>query len=296
MKRPVMVLTLALAFLVIDGYIGVRLFHSIHEYDARFKPVSVEIVEGSASNMAGKLDVDGDGEDEAVISHTTGSPHLKPISVFNPITRDFLREYYGDTRAPRDYEFFDCYYNQSLKTYVFRFLEVTPRGLDVVEIDNRGNTLHQNRLEFDSLERPFKKAGKWSPRPQLIDLDADNKNELVVVLKSDDPENPRGVACFDPDSGIKYWEYYSGTRIENARFEQVEVPAPDKLHYFAQIRICRDDRFRIVIGALRFNLVGVETEQEEILGPDGFEDLDVGAVTRADGERAVHHQFHVAGT
>lgn len=217
MKRPVMGFIVVITFMLIDIYAGIRLFHYINEFNRRDKPVSIEIVEYNQPDMTDRLDVEGDGEDEAVLSHSSGSPHLKPISVFNPLNRDFLREYYGDTRAPRHYEFFDCYYNQTLKTYVFRFLETTPRGFAVMEIDNRGKTL-ENRLEFDTLERPFKETGKWTPRPQPIDLDADNKKELVVVLNSDDPRNPRGAACFDPDTGRKYWEYYSGTRIENARF------------------------------------------------------------------------------
>jgi hypothetical protein len=39
----------------------------------------------------------------------------------------------------------------------------------------------------------------------------------------------------------------------------------------------------------------VQAEQEEVLGADLLADLDVGAVQRADGQRAVHRELHVAG-
>ena len=45
----------------------------------------------------------------------------------------------------------------------------------------------------------------------------------------------------------------------------------------------------------RGNLLDREAEDENILIPDLLADLDVGAVERADGERAVQRKFHVAG-
>ena len=49
------------------------------------------------------------------------------------------------------------------------------------------------------------------------------------------------------------------------------------------------------MGARRDHLVGGEAEQEEVLVPDGVADLDVGAVERAERERAVERELHVAG-
>ena len=39
-----------------------------------------------------------------------------------------------------------------------------------------------------------------------------------------------------------------------------------------------------------------QTEQEEVLGARLLADLDVGAVQRADGQRAVEHELHVPGS
>ncbi|OIQ69217.1 hypothetical protein GALL_491840 [mine drainage metagenome] len=43
------------------------------------------------------------------------------------------------------------------------------------------------------------------------------------------------------------------------------------------------------------HLGGSEAKEEEVVRPDLLQDLDVGAVERADGRRAVQHEFHVAG-
>lgn len=221
MKPSIKYVVVVLTFLVIDLYAGIRLFHYIKELNLRHRPVSVDIVEGVLPKLAAPVDIDRDGEDEVAFSQVSGFPNMQLISVFIPLNRDFCREYYGDTRAPRDAVFFDYRYDPRLETYVFRFLETRERDLVVIEIDNRETTLPY-RLEFERLERPFEKDENWSPRPQLVDLDADDKNELVVILNSDDPGNPRGAACFDPVSGKKHWEYYSGTRIENAFFHDLD--------------------------------------------------------------------------
>ena len=43
------------------------------------------------------------------------------------------------------------------------------------------------------------------------------------------------------------------------------------------------------------HLLGGQAEDEDILGADMLADLDIGAVQRADGERAVERKLHVAG-
>ncbi len=219
MKHRLKYLTVLLTFLVFNLYTGIRLFHYLSEFNLQHKPVSIGILESSSPLLTGnhRIDVDLDGADEAVSTVIAGFPNMQLISVFKPVNSDYSREFFGDTRAPLGFEFFDCYYNNQLKTYVFRFLEARSDGLFVREVDNRGNVLDK-QLELEGLLRPLKKDGKWFLQPQPVDLDADNKNELVIILKSDAPDNPRGVACFDPDSGKKHWEYYSGTRIENAVF------------------------------------------------------------------------------
>ena len=44
-----------------------------------------------------------------------------------------------------------------------------------------------------------------------------------------------------------------------------------------------------------FDLVGGQAEDEDVVGSDVLADFDVGAVERADRERAVERELHVAG-
>ena len=51
----------------------------------------------------------------------------------------------------------------------------------------------------------------------------------------------------------------------------------------------------VALGAGLGDLLGGEAEDHDVLRADEFADLDVGAVERADGERAVEGELHVAG-
>lgn len=223
MKQRFKYLTALLAFLLFNLYSGIRLFNYIKEFNLQHKSIAIKILEGTTPELGGngKIDADRDGEDEVVFASKAGFANIQSFSVFKPLHRDYAREFFGDTRTPLNFEFFECYYNNQLKTYVFRFLEARSGSLFIREIDNRGNIL-DNQLQLEGLARPIDTDGQWSLHPQLADLDEDNNNELVIILKSDSPGNPRGAACFDSQSGKKLWEYYSGTRIEKAVFHDLD--------------------------------------------------------------------------
>jgi hypothetical protein len=61
------------------------------------KPVSVELLRGLPPKLAGRIDVDHDGEDEVVYSHPASYPNKQHISVFSHINRGYRQEFYGDT-------------------------------------------------------------------------------------------------------------------------------------------------------------------------------------------------------
>ncbi len=223
MKHRLKYLTALLAFLLFNLYSCIRIAHYLNEFNFQHKPIAIKILEQTPPRLdhRGKIDADSDGEDEVVFTSIACFANIQTFSVYKPLHKDYACEFFGDTRTPLNFEFFECYYNNQLETYVFRFLEVRDGGLFIREIDNRGNILDK-QLQLESLTRPIKMDGKWFFQPQLVDLDADNKNDLVIVLKSDSPGNARGAACFDPQSGKKLWEYYSGTKIENASFYDLD--------------------------------------------------------------------------
>ncbi len=83
--------------------------------------------------------------------------------------------------------------------------------------------------------------------------------------------------------------------IEDARLGGVEMAALQQLENTRQLLILVDDLVRVVVRLEGLHLFHPEAEEEEILLANRVQDLDVGAVVGADGERPVHHELHVAG-
>ena len=68
------------------------------------------------------------------------------------------------------------------------------------------------------------------------------------------------------------------------------------IHHALDDRIVLVDQHRLIVAGSgeRLGLGRFHAENEDILAAHGLADLHVGAVHRADGQRAVHHELHVA--
>lgn len=220
MKKTIKFLTVILAFIIVNLYVGIRMFQQLKESKLSFTHISIKLMNPFPPQVIGALDVDDDGEDEVNLSHSSRFPNKRHVSVFELIRSHYSMEYYGDILAPLNCVFFDIYESPQLNTYIFRFLEVEKGNLFLKEIDNRQDLV--NTRPFQNLGHQFAEKGNWFKKPTAVDLDGDNNKELVIILNSNYPEDPRGVACFDPESGKNLWSYYSGTVIENAEFYDLD--------------------------------------------------------------------------
>jgi hypothetical protein len=72
-------------------------------------------------------------------------------------------------------------------------------------------------------------------------------------------------------------------------------PLPIRSITRAVLRCCDNLPRAVAVGFDAFDFGRGEAEQEEVFGADFLANFDVGAVQRADGQRAVHREFHVAG-
>jgi outer membrane protein assembly factor BamB len=216
MKKTIKFLTVILAFIIVNLYVGIRLFQQLKESKLSFTPISIKLMNPFPPQVIGALDVDNDGEDEVNLVHSATFPNKRHVSVFELIRSHYSMEYYGDILAPLNCVFFDIYERPQLNTYIFRFLEVEKGNLLLKEVDNRQYLV--NTRPFQSLDQQFAEKGNWFKNPAAVDLDGDNNKELAIILHSNYPDDPRGVACFDPESGKMLWSYYSGTVIESAEF------------------------------------------------------------------------------
>ena len=72
--------------------------------------------------------------------------------------------------------------------------------------------------------------------------------------------------------------------------------APHHIEDLFQVRRFLDKEIRIVAATFQLqNLMGFQTEREDIVRSHGLRDLDIGSIVRSDGQRAVHHELHTAG-
>ena len=84
-------------------------------------------------------------------------------------------------------------------------------------------------------------------------------------------------------------------RREDARLIAAEVVGEDQVQRRARLRLVLVVPVRVVPAAAVGHLLRRQAEQEEVLLARLLGHLDGGAVARADGQRAVHHELHVAG-
>ena len=83
-------------------------------------------------------------------------------------------------------------------------------------------------------------------------------------------------------------------RREDARLVAAEVVREDQVQRGAGFRLVFIVPVRVVPAAAVGHLFGGQTEEEEVLLARFFGHLDGRAVAGADGQRAVHHELHVA--
>src|SRR5262249_16116092 len=84
-------------------------------------------------------------------------------------------------------------------------------------------------------------------------------------------------------------------RFKYTSFVTAEVVAENQIQSFARFRLVRVVPGRVVPPSAIDDLFCCKTEEEDVVFANLLSDLDGRAVTCANGQRAVHHEFHVAG-
>jgi signal transduction histidine kinase len=222
MIKKIKYLCAILLFIAFNLYTCLHFFHLMMEFKLKNDPISIEVLKPSPPQVTWTVDIDKDEEDEVVFSCAYGIPDKQEISIFEPFQRDYNFHYYGEILVPISHVFFDAYYHEKLKTYVFKFLEHANEGFILKELDNRQYI--QKELPFETLREkldPYAyETGHF--RPILVDLESGGKDEMVVIFGAKGKKSTRGAACFDPQTGKKLWEYYSGTGIVTAEFKDLD--------------------------------------------------------------------------
>src|SRR6476661_4208529 len=84
-------------------------------------------------------------------------------------------------------------------------------------------------------------------------------------------------------------------RRENALLVLAEIIARYQVQGGPGLGVVLVVPIRVVPATAVVDLLRAQSEQEEVLGPRLFGHLDRRAIARADRQRSVHHELHVAG-
>src|SRR5512138_198365 len=82
--------------------------------------------------------------------------------------------------------------------------------------------------------------------------------------------------------------------VEDTRLMSAEVIAGNQFERGACFRLMLVVPTRVVPAVAKFYLVGGQTEKEEVLLSGCLGHFNGGAIACADGQRAVHHELHIA--
>ena len=83
-------------------------------------------------------------------------------------------------------------------------------------------------------------------------------------------------------------------RLKDMWLITAKVVREDQIQRCARLRLMFIVPVRAIPSPTAYHLVGRQTEEEEILLTCFFCHFDSGAITRADGQSAIHHELHVA--
>lgn len=213
--RKTKYLIIILAFVGVNLYLGVSFIRHINEFCLENLTFTIEVLRERPPVFTGYLDVDKDGDNDGVVFCYANIPNDNELLVFGGDSGDFES---GDSISfplPQDYAFFDFYRKKNSTAYAFRLLKILKKTFSLIEQDNQQKILKESK--FDDLNIGSWQIGSTTP-PLLTDLDADGKKELCIGLSEGYLRHPRGVVCFDYESGKLLWEYYCG-----ASFRRIEV-------------------------------------------------------------------------
>lgn len=220
MAKRIKYLIIILAFVGVNLYLGVRLIRQIKEFHLENLHFAVQVLREEPPGFVNDPDIDNHGDNERVVFCYGNIPNNNEFLVFETDSSDFGSGNSISFFLPQDCVFIDFYHKKNSGTYVFRLLKILKNTFSLCEQDNQQKILKEKK--FDDLNiGPVEITGITSPL--LIDLDADGRKELCIGLSEGYLRNPRGVVCFDYESGKLLWEYYCGAYIQQVEIEDLDV-------------------------------------------------------------------------
>lgn len=209
---------MVLIFAGVNLYLGSRFFRQFKEFRLKNGPISIEGFAETPIYLAGQADIDNDGEIDVILTR-----HHVPDK-FEFLGFGFQGKSIKQVTADRIIAhesclFLDAYYNKKSGTCVFRFLKCDRSGLRLVEITGEKE---EKVLRFENPGMRFYKEEGRGFAAVLVDLEEDGKKEMVLHIRTDYNKYPRGLVCYDMESGELLWQYYCGTQVMEFEFKDLD--------------------------------------------------------------------------
>lgn len=183
-------------------FLAVRLYLNFPQTSA---PVIMQILKGNTPRFAGALDIDNDGEDEVVYSHYWEHPNLLPFSILEHRKSGYEHHHYADILVSTQFEFFTATYKRDRITTSIKGLYFDEGKLYLRVYDQFQE--HNRLVTFPVPELTGLNHETWFVKPRLADLDLDGFPELLIVFQPRDNNGIGVLACYNPQTGKKRWEF-----------------------------------------------------------------------------------------
>ena len=207
-------------FVGLNAFLAYTAYISGGSFFLKLTPLYVEdAVMYQADAIAG-FDVDNDGENELLLQRHSRTYEKTNICLFEGEKIYNSTCAYADILVPLHYRFLEAYFHKQLQRYVFLFLCAEGGDLFLREVDNRQHEVSSRKLADLELGAISDLDKRVSPLG-LFELDHSGKRRLLILLGSFYDRYPRGLVCYDLESGEKLWTFPCAPLIKDAFVEDL---------------------------------------------------------------------------
>jgi signal transduction histidine kinase len=222
MGKVVRYVWIVFIFIGVNLYLGILTIHLLEICRLKDSPLAVDVLKDDTPNIAAVTDINNDGNDEIILSRVENFPERNEVWIFDPFkTGETAKPFTGKIQFPSYYRIFDVYLDKLSKSCVFRFLDCSTGNFIIKEVDYLGKTKKQD-LPLDKIRNKMPEAAFSFSNPVFADLESNGRAEMLITLYSFYIHLPRGVVCFDPETGKLLWEYNMGTMVQYSETKDLD--------------------------------------------------------------------------
>lgn len=217
MARIIKKLCAILVFAGINAFLIYQLYHQLSEFRLTVSPISVQRLPLGNRRFNFAKDVDGDGRHELIFHDTSRHPDQIEYSIANLPAGTPVPTIRYHAAIPRGHQIIDASYNRNLNLYSFQYIMQKGKNLVIKEISQNDSLPPRLiTLDVDAMEIS---GGNFSAGINRIeDLENDGNPEILMSLASGYNRSPRGISCFDYQTGKCLWTYFCGPAIPEIQF------------------------------------------------------------------------------